>query len=213
MSCTEQTRLPRLPRGLAGLLLGGYALWLTGCATSPPQETSAPTGTPVAATQSLAADDILRYREAITYLNENRLDRAEELLTEIIAQRPELAGPRANMALLQIKNNQLDKAEQSLQLALERNPNMPQAYNLLGYIEKQRGHILKAKEDFQRAINEKPDYAIAHYNIALLDDIYLQDVPSAIQHYKRYLELTDNQDKETINWVGELERSLTRGAP
>lgn len=212
MSCTDQAWVHCLPRRLAGILLGGYALWLTGCASVPPEETSAPTGTPAVATQSLAADEIQRYREAITYLNENRLDRAEELLTGIITQRPEFAGPWVNLALVQIKNNQLDKAEQTLQRALERNPSMSQAYNLLGYVEKQRGHILKAKEHFQRAIAGKPDYAIAHYNIALLYDVYLQDIPSALQHYKQYLELTGNQDEDTINWVSELERSLTRGA-
>lgn len=212
MSCTDQTGVYLLLRGLACTLLSSYALWLTGCASAPPQETSAPTGTPTAATQSLAADEIQHYREAITYLNENRLDRAEELLTGIITQRPEFAGPWVNMALVQLRKNQPDKAEQTLQRALERNPNMSQAYNLLGYIEKQRGNILKAKEHFQRAIAGKPDYAIAHYNIALLYDIYLQDIPNAIQHYKRYLELTGNQDEDTINWVSELERSLTRGA-
>jgi len=213
MSCTEQTRARRRPRHLISLLLASYAMWLTGCATSPSVETRAVKDAPTVNTQNLAADEVQRYREAITNLNENHLDRAEQLLTGIIAQRPELAGPRVNLALVQIKNKQLDKAEKTLQLALERNPNMPQAYNLLGYIEKQRGNILKAKEDFQRAIEGKPDYAIAHYNLALLDDIYLQDIPGAIQHYKRYLELTDNEDKDTINWVGELERSLTRGEP
>jgi Tfp pilus assembly protein PilF len=206
-------RAHRLPRRLAGLLLSGYVLWVTGCTSVPQQEANAPTGIPAAATQNLAADEIQRYREAITYLDENRLDRAEDLLADIISQRPELAGPRVNLALVQIKSNQLDKAEKTLRLALDRNPNMPQAYNLLGYIEKQRGNILKAKEDFQRAIEGKPDYAIAHYNIALLYDIYLQEIPNAIQHYKRYLELTGNEDKDTINWVGELERSLTRGEP
>jgi tetratricopeptide (TPR) repeat protein len=206
-------RAHHLPRRLAGLLLSGYALWVTGCATVPQQQAGATTGIPAATTQNLAADEIQRYREAITYLNENRLDRAEELLADIISQRPELAGPRVNLALAQIKSNQLDKAEKTLRLALEHNPNMPQAYNLLGYIEKQRGNILKAKEDFQRAIEGKPDYAIAHYNVALLDDIYLQNIPGAIRHYKRYLELTGNEDKDTINWVGELERSLTRGEP
>jgi tetratricopeptide (TPR) repeat protein len=210
MFCTEAFNTHGFMRIIHGIPLACYVLLLTGCSTSPEQQTVA--APPTASEQSLAEDETQRYREAITYLNENRLDRAEELLTSIIARRPEFAGPWVNMALVQIKNNQPDKAEQTLQKALERNPNIPQAYNLLGYIEKKRGNINKAKDQFLRAIARKPDYAIAHYNIALLYDIYLQDIPSAIQHYKKYLELTGNNDKDTINWVKKLERSLTREA-
>lgn len=155
--------------------------------------------------------EIALYGKGITYLNDNQLTDAETIFKSIIAKRPEFAGPWANLALINIKNNDLAKAQENLNQALARDPSMPQIYNMLGYIEKKKGNINKAIDYYLQAIAKKPDYAMAHYNVALLYDIYLQDLPDAITHYKRYLELDHNQDKVTADWVSELENTLKRG--
>ncbi len=187
-------------------------LLLAGCASAPPEESTPEKTETGAPAQSAVAEDIRLYRDALSALNDNQLERAEATLTTLISRRAELAGPWANLGLIYIRKNNLPKAEESLTHALERNPQMAQAYNLLGYIEKKKGNINKAKDYYLQAIANKPDYANAHYNVALLYDIYLQDVPSAIKHYKQYLVITNHQDKQTADWVIELENSLTRGA-
>ena len=151
------------------------------------------------------------YRQAITALNNSQLEQAETDLKTIIKERPEFAGPWINLALIDIKKKDLEGAEKKLAKALERNAKMPQIFNALGYIEASRGNVNKALEHFRQAIALKNDYALAHYNLALLQDTYMQDAKVAVEHYKRYLELTQYQDKKTADWVLELERTLARG--
>jgi tetratricopeptide (TPR) repeat protein len=190
------------------------AILLSGCAVTPTQVPSKPQSTEAteAKTQETAKEEIALYGKAISLLNDNQLDQSEQILQTLTTKRPELAGPWINLALINIKKNELDKAQLNINQALSRDPSLPQAFNMLGYIEKQKGNISKAVSDYQQAIEKKPDYAIAHYNLALLYDIYLQDIPDALEHYKRYQELTNNQDKKTADWITELEGLQKRGA-
>ena len=187
-------------------------LLLSGCAGTPQHVTSHPAENLNGATQADVKAEIALYGKAINYLNDNKLDNAKAILLEITSKRPELAGPWANLAIVNIKQNNLDQAQKNLEQALSRDPALPQAYNLLGYIAKQNGNINQAVKYYLMAIDKKPDYAIAHYNVALLYDTYLQDIPKAINHYKQYLEITHDKDKQTATWVTELENSLKRGA-
>lgn len=185
-------------------------LVLTGCTAVSTHE---PISTKPAGTDSLGSSadkETDLYRQAITALNNSQLEQAESGLKMITKTRPEFAGPWVNLALIDLKKNNLDSAMKNIAKALERNPKMPQAFNLLGFVEMSRGNINKAADDYRQAIALKEDYAIAHYNYALLNDIYLQDIKVAVEHYKRYLELTDYQDKKTADWAIELEKNLTR---
>jgi len=42
----------------------------------------------------------------------------------------------------------------------------------------------------------------------LLYDIFYQDIANALKHYKHYLVEINFQDKNTVNWVEQLEASL-----
>lgn len=152
--------------------------------------------------------EIKLYQQAITYLNENQLDKAESILLKFADNQPNLAGPWGNLGLIQLKRNNIDEAEKLLKKALEKNPQMAQALNLLGVIENKRGNIKQANHLYTQAIHHKNDYAIAHYNLALLYDVYLQDIKKAVKHYQRYLKLVNNQDQKTADWLEELKLSL-----
>jgi len=156
--------------------------------------------------------EIRLYQQAIMHLRDNDLDMAKDILVAFTKKRPELAGPWANLGLIKIKNNDLDAAEKLLKIAVEKNPKMAQAFNLLGFIENKRGNLQQAKQLYTQAIQHKHDYAVAHYNLALLYDIYFQETEKAIAHYQRYLELIEYSDQETIDWLNELKRSLERKA-
>lgn len=187
---------------------------LGGCATQPRQDAITPTGTDSTGSLGVsAADETELYRRAITALNNSQLDLAEAELKKIAKSRSDLAGPWLNLALIDIKKKDLENAYKNLNKALERNPKMAQAFNMRGFLELARGNITKAVADYRQAITLKEDYALAHYNYALVHDIYFQDMKTAVQHYKRYLELTKSQDKKTADWVVELERNLAKGSP
>lgn len=189
-------------------------LLMSGCTTLSTQESIAPgqpSGTGVLGASAIDETDL--YRKALTALNNSQIDYAESELKKISKNRSELAGPWINLALIDIKKNDLDNAQKHLNKALERNPKMPQVFNVRGFLELTRGNIANAAGDYRQAIALKEDYALAHYNYALVNDIYFQDMKMAVRHYKRYLELTQNQDKKTADWVLELERNLAKGPP
>ena len=72
----------------------------------------------------------------------------------------------------------------------------------------QNGEIRLAERDYKNAISLYPGYAIAHYNLALLYDIFLQQLEPAIEHYSIYLQLLGREDEDTQNWIKHLENSL-----
>lgn len=156
--------------------------------------------------------EINLYQQAIMHLRDDDLDKAEIILLAFTKRRPDLAGPWANLGLIKIKTNDLDEAEKLLNVALEKNPNMAQAFNLLGFIDNKRGNLQQAKQRYTQAIQHKNDYAVAHYNLALLYDIYFQETEKAIEHYQRYLELITHSDQETIDWLNELKFLLRRNS-
>jgi len=187
-------------------------LFLSACSSLPSHTVNHPHTEKVSTTQKTAMIDISLYRKGLTELNQEHYAVAMKIFYTIIGEHPDLAGPWANLALINIKNHNLDKAQKNLKHALALDSSMPQIYNMLGFIEKQKGNINKAVDYYELAIAKKPDYALAHYNLALLYDVYLQDIPDAITHYKRYLALGNTQDKKTADWVNELESTLKRGS-
>ncbi len=179
-------------------------LLVAGCSTSPPKNSLKQGEDPT----SISDAEISLYRQAITELSDNHLDKATTSFLKMSKAKPNLAGPWANLALIYIKQQQYEKADEAIKSALEKNPKMAQALNMAGVIAKQKGNISEARGFYEKALISKPDYAIAHYNLALLFDVYLQDIASALPHYQRYLALTGGKDKNTALWIQELKFNL-----
>ena len=186
-------------------------LLLTACATAEGPSEQVSQQDAEKALKTTSESDLQKYRDAITLLGSGQLDKAHEALTEFTEDHPHLAGPWANLALIAIKRNKMGEAEKLLTKALERNPNLAQAYNLMAYIEKSRGNIIKARDLYIKAIELKENYALAHYNLALIYDIYMQDIPKAVAHYQKYMALNKTPDKKTAEWVEQLKASLKKG--
>jgi len=151
------------------------------------------------------------YKKALSLLNRNKLDAAKEMLQELRNDRPELAGPYTNLALIALKQKEPEKALELVQISLTKNNKFPQALNLLAYLEQVNGEIRAAEKHYLEAIKYKGDYAIAHYNLALLYDVYLQDIPSAIPYYEKYMKLTNGKDKNTADWLQQIKRNKDNG--
>lgn len=151
------------------------------------------------------------YKKALTLLNNNKLDAAKDIFQQFKENRPELAGPYANLAIIALKKNEPEKALELVKVALTKNPNLAHALNLLAYLEQVSGEIKEAEKHYKEAIKNKNDYAIAHYNIALLYDVYLQDIESAIPHYEQYMKLINNEDKSTADWLEQIKQQKDNG--
>jgi tetratricopeptide (TPR) repeat protein len=152
-----------------------------------------------------------RYKQAIYYISNNDMDKAQTILLEFTQQRPELAGPWTNLGLIKLKQNDFDTAEKFISIALEKNPELAQALNLMATIRIHQGKIKVAEQLYKKSIALKPSYSLAHYNLALLYDIYLQNIPEAIVHYTAYLELSKENDSATRDWLKQLKSTQTKG--
>ncbi len=151
------------------------------------------------------------YKKAVLLLNKNQLEKAKSIFLQFNSQRPELAGPYANLAIIALKQNDIQKSFALIKTSLEKNSRSPQALNLLAYIEQKNGDIQSAEKHYKEALKYKDNYALAHYNLALLYDIYLQDIDKAIPHYERYMKLINNKDKITADWIEQLKRTKENG--
>lgn len=129
---------------------------------------------------------------------------ATKLLTQLTENHPQLPGPWTNLGILQYKNKDYASAQASAQKAIALKSDYAEAYNLLAMAEVQLGDINIAKQHYTDALNYRPDYSTAHYNLALLYDIYYQDIDNAILHYIKYLELTQHKDQATKSWLDQL---------
>ena len=177
---------------------------ITACSN---QTTTTKTAANKQSTES-SVQELQLYKSAIIALNNNELDKAEQLFITMSERQPNIAGSWANLALISIKRTDLSQADVYVKTALTKNPNMPQALNLSGYLAQKKGEINKAKSYYLKAISHKPDYALAHYNVALLFDIYLQDIAKAIEHYQFYLAYSEQKDENTENWLDGLKATM-----
>jgi len=181
-------------------------LILCGCnSTAPPAPSvTVPTEATTNNSNELLDSEISLYRRAIAQLGDNNLSAAQGSFEKMASKHPELAGPWANLSLIAIKQGDLASAKTFIDKALNKNPYMAQALNLAGNIATEQADVIAAKKYYHQAIDINKEYALAHYNLALLYDTYLQDIPNAISHYQKYLSFTKIKDPKTQQWVNEL---------
>jgi tetratricopeptide (TPR) repeat protein len=184
------------------------AIFLSSCASTSSESTK---NTSETSPLTQSDSEIQQYRTAITLLNDKNFEEAKKIFTEFSEKRPGLAGAYFNLALIAIQNHEPEEAFKFVNTALDKNPNLAQALNLLGFLEQEQGKIQQAEKHYLEAIKNKNDYAIAHYNIALLYDVYLQDINKAIIHYEKYMKITNNKDKKTADWLEHLKSSRVNG--
>ena len=205
------------PSGLKFSLATLLALLLliSGCSNQPspaPQTTAPPPTTITAAPEKKAQIvDPAMYQQGLDALAVNDLAGARKIFQQFIQNNAQLSGAYLNLALIDYREENYQQAEKLLEIALSLNPEQAAAFHLKGLIDQQQGHIKQARDNYLRAIELKPDYMNAHYNLALLYDIYLQEIELAIQHYNLYLNLNTEKDAATREWINHLKNTLNNG--
>jgi len=194
------------------LILIASALFISSCG----QENTRPTGDDntveeTEQSKSVSKADRDKYRNGITALYNDDLSKAQRIFNEFIRNKPDLAGAYSNLALVHFKKKEYEKSLKQINKALELNLKQAQALNLRAQLYVIDGKIHKAKDDYIKAVEIKPAYANAQYNLALLYDIYLQEINLAIKHYKIYMSLLKKPDEATKEWITHLEGTLKDG--
>ena len=91
-------------------------------------------------------------------------------------------------------------------------PDHPAALNQLGLLHRKNGNFLEAEATYLKAVTVSPDYALAHYNLGILYELYLQRLESALEHFEAYQALV-GEDKQVDKWIADLKRRLAARQP
>jgi len=86
-------------------------------------------------------------------------------------------------------------------------PEHPAALNQLGMLLRRQGKFQDAEAAYTRAITADPGYALAHFNLGVLNELYLQRLDVALQHFEQYQAL-GNDDKQVEKWITDLKRRI-----
>ena len=204
---TDNRRLPLV------LLL---ALVIAGCAGGGP--TRAPDSErdqpgPVEAVEGRPAEPAIPpevqtlYEQATSAMAAGDFVEAELRFKEFLALYPEYPGAHVNLAIIHANNDDNDAARSSLDAALALNPSHPAALNQLGMLLRRNGKFLEAEAAYLKAVTVSPDYALAHYNLGVLNELYLQRLDVALQNFEAYQALV-GEDKQVEKWIADLRRRL-----
>ncbi len=196
------------------LLLAGSAL-LFSCGSKPVKEepevtqtvTAPTTQDSVAFVEEFDAASNQKFQNAITSLKNEQFDDAIKQLSKL-NNRNSPARVDANLALAYFKTADLEKAVESINSAIRKKPNSADFLNLSAIIAIEEGRFKDAEKALKKALSSNSEHPLANYNMALLYDIYYQEIPKAYNYYLKYLNLVNYEDKETVQWVEQLRYSI-----
>ncbi len=180
--------------GCAGLLMLG--LLLLGCQSQPQQ--------------AAGADDV-RFRQALTALQQARYREAELLLQELLAQQPALPGAWINLGHAHLGQAQAEAAENAFHQALQLRPDDCRALVPLGVMARQTGDFAQAEQFYRRCLAAAPDFREAHLNLGILYELYLGRLGDALAAYEQYQALLPEPDPRVAGWLLDLRRRLDAG--
>jgi tetratricopeptide (TPR) repeat protein len=147
------------------------------------------------------------YEQAVAVMASGDYLDAELRFKEFLLQYPGYPGAHVNLAIIHSTNENDDAALDAIEAALAINPNYALALNQKGMLLRRNGKFLEAEAAYLKAVTARPDYALAHYNLGVLNELYLQRLDVALQHFERYQELV-GEDAEVEKWIADLTRRV-----
>jgi tetratricopeptide (TPR) repeat protein len=191
------------------LALIALTIALGGCAGSAPTqvaETEGP-GEPV-----FPADAMERYARALGLMDAGNDAQAADEFRTLAADYPDYAGPLINLAILEARMGNIEAGVNLLSNAVVICETCAPAWNQLGILYRRQGRFSDAEAAYLKALAEDPNYALAHYNLGVLYDLYQQQPATAVEYYERYVALSADGEMTPVDmWIADLRRRI--GAP
>ncbi|HCB38496.1 MULTISPECIES: tetratricopeptide repeat protein [unclassified Ketobacter] len=150
------------------------------------------------------------FNRAVAELRKGNLDTAQARFRDLATQYPALSGPIVNQAIVLRKKGNIQEAYDLLQKSILQHGKNPRLLNELGVLSRQLGKFRQAQVSYESAIRIDENYAPAHYNLAVLADLYLHDPVLALKEFETYQTLLPEPDKKVNGWIIELQRRAAR---
>jgi tetratricopeptide (TPR) repeat protein len=195
------------------LQLLAVVLVLTGCGSSgsKPDESSARAVVPgeagSAELREVPAQAQTMFEQAAAVMAAGDYLDAELRFKEFLLLYPGYPGAHVNLAIIHATNGNIDAGLDAAEAALFIDPDYAPALNQKGLLLRKNGNFIEAEAAYLKAVTSSPDYALAHYNLGVLNELYLQRLDVALQHFEVYQALVGN-DKQVEKWIVDLTRRV-----
>jgi len=155
-------------------------------------------------------DAKLDFAKAAKAMEQEDFDAALKLLRGLQTRHPSFSGPWLNEGVILVLQKKCDQAIPILQKTIQINPQNKHGFNQLGLCLREAGQFKEAKEAYSSALKVDPNYSLALYNLAILEELYLQDIRSALEHFQQYQSLQAEPQRKVKGWIKDLERRVSK---
>lgn len=147
------------------------------------------------------------FKQSLVHLKQKQYHEAIALLEGFISKEKRMTAAYVNLGIAYSRTGNNKLAKRNLISALRLDVGQAAANNELGLLYRKTGRFGAARASYQNALTRHPDYLPARKNLAILCEIYIHDLPCALEHYQTYLQY-DPDDKIIADWVLELEQRI-----
>ncbi len=137
---------------------------------------------------------------------------ATKLLQQLTRQYPQRSGPWTNLGISLAHLGQRENAITALRRATQSQRSNAVAWNWLGQQLRREGDIRGAEQAYLSALQARPDDASTHRNLAILYDVNFDRPTAALEHYRRYQELTGGESLIVEAWARATQDRLKQTA-
>ncbi len=149
---------------------------------------------------------VTRFQDASELMAEEQYRDARKAFESITRDYPELSGPWVKLGELAEIGERMERAEKSYRKALEVNPDNVNAYLALALFQRRTGDFAGARKTYLSALEIWKDFPEAHLNLAILNDLYMNQPEQAQPHYEAYQFLVGGDDERVADWLVEVRR-------
>ena len=158
--------------------------------------------------EKIAQQAMAEYARALQTRMAGNNKQALVMFQSLAARYPQLSGPKLNVGLIYMEQEDYENAEKAFRECLSVNNANPYAHNGLGLALREQGQFSESRSHYEQALALDPKYARAHFNLAVLGELYLQDLPLALNHFRAYQNLQKQADSNVTNWIADLENRV-----
>ncbi|SDW61333.1 Tetratricopeptide repeat-containing protein [Marinobacter mobilis] len=133
---------------------------------------------------------------------------AADTLNTLLQLRPDHPRALARLAWVRQQQGDIREAEALYRQALMQDPADALTVNNLALLVQADGYFQQAQALLTKGLEYTPDAPALHFNLAVVSELYLLDLQTALAHYRRYQQLAEGDNPQVAGWIADLERRL-----